>query len=80
MVSMVNNKNGNNMAKQQLVGSTISSPKLMQSDAVVVRFAEDSSDGMRLIGGQFKLPSALAGNDFGKFPDFPPEIRAPSGA
>lgn len=49
------------------------------SDAVVVRFAGDSGDGMQLTGGQFTLSSALAGNDFATFPDFPAEIRAPQG-
>ena len=49
------------------------------SDAVVVRFAGDSGDGMQLTGGQFTLSSALAGNDFATFPDFPAEIRAPLG-
>lgn len=48
-------------------------------DAVVVRFAGDSGDGMQLTGGQFTLSSALAGNDFATFPDFPAEIRAPQG-
>jgi 2-oxoglutarate/2-oxoacid ferredoxin oxidoreductase subunit alpha len=50
-----------------------------KSDAVVVRFAGDSGDGMQLTGGQFTLSSALAGNDFATFPDFPAEIRAPVG-
>ncbi len=50
-----------------------------QSEAVVVRFAGDSGDGMQLTGGQFTLSSALAGNDFATFPDFPAEIRAPQG-
>ncbi len=49
------------------------------SEAVVVRFAGDSGDGMQLTGGQFTLSSALAGNDFATFPDFPAEIRAPQG-
>ncbi len=48
-------------------------------EAVVVRFAGDSGDGMQLTGGQFTLSSALAGNDFATFPDFPAEIRAPQG-
>ena len=51
----------------------------LHSDAVVVRFAGDSGDGMQLTGGQFTLSSALAGNDFATFPDFPAEIRAPQG-
>ncbi len=48
-------------------------------DAVVVRFAGDSGDGMQLTGGQFTLSTALAGNDLATFPDFPAEIRAPQG-
>ena len=50
-----------------------------QPDAVVVRFAGDSGDGMQLTGGQFTLSTALAGNDLATFPDFPAEIRAPQG-
>jgi 2-oxoglutarate ferredoxin oxidoreductase subunit alpha len=48
-------------------------------DAMVVRFAGDSGDGMQLTGGQFTLSTALAGNDLATFPDFPAEIRAPQG-
>ena len=48
-------------------------------EAVVVRFAGDSGDGMQLTGGQFTLSTALAGNDLATFPDFPAEIRAPLG-
>ena len=59
------------------------SPEEAQSDApleaVVVRFAGDSGDGMQLTGGQFTLSTALAGNDLATFPDFPAEIRAPQG-
>ncbi|WP_299307383.1 2-oxoacid:acceptor oxidoreductase subunit alpha [uncultured Croceicoccus sp.] len=50
-----------------------------QTEAVVVRFAGDSGDGMQLTGGQFTLSTALAGNDLATFPDFPAEIRAPQG-
>ena len=49
------------------------------TDAVTVRFAGDSGDGMQLTGGQFTLSTALAGNDLATFPDFPAEIRAPQG-
>ena len=49
------------------------------AERVVVRFAGDSGDGMQLTGGQFTLSSAMAGNDFATFPDFPAEIRAPQG-
>ncbi len=49
------------------------------AEAIVVRFAGDSGDGMQLTGGQFTLSTALAGNDLATFPDFPAEIRAPQG-
>ena len=55
-------------------------PQVAESpEAVVVRFAGDSGDGMQLTGGQFTLSTALAGNDLATFPDFPAEIRAPQG-
>ena len=38
---------------------------------VAIRFAGDSGDGMPLTGGQFTNTSALLGNDFATFPDFP---------
>src|SRR5262245_2688483 len=47
-------------------------------DAVVIRFAGDSGDGMQVTGSQFTLETALAGSDFSTFPDFPAEIRAPA--
>ncbi|MDX2223313.1 MAG: 2-oxoacid:acceptor oxidoreductase subunit alpha [Rhodospirillaceae bacterium] len=55
-----------------------------QSDAadpksVVVRFAGDSGDGVQLLGSQFSQETALAGNALATFPDFPAEIRAPTG-
>lgn len=48
-------------------------------DNVVVRFVGDSGDGMQLVGSQFTLASAVAGNDLATLPDFPAEIRAPAG-
>lgn len=48
-------------------------------DTVVIRFCGDSGDGMQLTGGQFTETTALFGNDFATFPDFPAEIRAPKG-
>ena len=48
-------------------------------DAVVIRFAGDSGDGMQITGSEFTLETALAGNDLSTFPDFPAEIRAPAG-
>lgn len=61
------------VSKSQAAASTAA------PDAVVVRFAGDSGDGMQLTGGQFTLSTALAGNDLSTFPDFPAEIRAPQG-
>ncbi len=49
-----------------------------REDSVVIRFAGDSGDGMQLTGTQFTTTSALLGNDFATFPDFPAEIRAPA--
>ena len=49
-------------------------------DAVAVRFAGDSGDGMQLTGTQFTETTAIAGNDLATFPDFPAEIRAPAGS
>lgn len=50
-----------------------------QLDAVAIRFAGDSGDGMQLTGGLFTDTSAVVGNDIATFPDFPAEIRAPRG-
>jgi len=49
------------------------------SEAVIVRFAGDSGDGMQLTGSLFTQDSALVGNDISTLPDFPAEIRAPQG-
>jgi 2-oxoglutarate/2-oxoacid ferredoxin oxidoreductase subunit alpha len=46
---------------------------------VVIRFAGDSGDGMQLTGSQFTSTTAQVGNDLSTFPDYPSEIRAPSG-
>src|SRR5256714_1617500 len=48
-------------------------------EAVVIRFAGDSGDGMQVTGSRFTVETALAGNDLTTFPDFPAEIRAPAG-
>ncbi|MBI4576341.1 MAG: 2-oxoacid:acceptor oxidoreductase subunit alpha [Planctomycetes bacterium] len=49
-------------------------------DAVTIRFAGDSGDGMQLTGTQFTSTSAVVGNDIATLPDFPAEIRAPAGS
>ncbi len=48
-------------------------------ESVIIRFAGDSGDGIQLTGNQFSAASALAGNDTATFPDYPAEIRAPTG-
>src|SRR5512133_3244298 len=53
--------------------------KVIEKDAVVIRFSGDSGDGMQLTGTLFSNTSALFGNDLSTFPDYPAEIRAPQG-
>ena len=53
--------------------------KNKEIESVVVRFAGDSGDGIQLMGSQFAVSTALAGRDFATFPDYPAEIRAPTG-
>jgi 2-oxoglutarate ferredoxin oxidoreductase subunit alpha len=57
----------------------ISSSRVQEVDAVTIRFAGDSGDGMQLAGTQFTNASAILGNDISTLPDFPAEIRAPAG-
>ena len=49
-------------------------------EAVTIRFAGDSGDGMQVTGGQFTSTSAIIGNDISTLPDLPAEIRAPAGS
>jgi 2-oxoglutarate ferredoxin oxidoreductase subunit alpha len=53
---------------------------LEEVEAVTIRFAGDSGDGMQLTGTQFTNTSAVVGNDISTLPDFPAEIRAPAGS
>jgi len=46
---------------------------------VVIRLAGDSGDGMQLTGDRFTAETAGLGNDLSTLPDFPAEIRAPTG-
>jgi 2-oxoglutarate ferredoxin oxidoreductase subunit alpha len=48
-------------------------------ETAVVRFAGDSGDGIQTSGDQFTSTSALMGEDVSTLPDYPSEIRAPSG-
>jgi 2-oxoglutarate ferredoxin oxidoreductase subunit alpha len=60
-------------------GTATSHKRVETLDAVVIRFAGDSGDGMQVTGTQFTAESAIAGNDIATLPDFPAEIRAPAG-
>ncbi len=51
-----------------------------RQETAIVRIAGDSGDGVQLVGGRFSIASALAGNDLVTFPDYPAEIRAPTGS
>lgn len=53
--------------------------EVLELEDVTVRFAGDSGDGMQLTGSQFSDTTALLGNDLSTLPDYPAEIRAPSG-
>jgi 2-oxoglutarate/2-oxoacid ferredoxin oxidoreductase subunit alpha len=53
--------------------------EIIEKDEVVIRFSGDSGDGMQLTGTLFSDTAALFGNDLSTFPDYPAEIRAPSG-
>jgi len=53
--------------------------KIIELQNAVVRFAGDSGDGMQLTGNLFLDSTAIVGNDFATFPDYPAEIRAPQG-
>ena len=61
----------------EAVSQTSQPPEELAS--VVIRFAGDSGDGVQLTGSQFSNTSALAGNDIATLPDYPAEIRAPTG-
>jgi 2-oxoglutarate ferredoxin oxidoreductase subunit alpha len=56
-----------------------SAKPIEEIERVAIRFAGDSGDGMQLTGTKFTESTALAGNDLSTFPDFPAEIRAPTG-
>ena len=51
---------------------TTTSTKFEEKEAIVVRFAGDSGDGMQTVGEQFTDSSAFAGNDLATLPDFFP--------
>ncbi len=53
--------------------------QMQEKQAVIIKFAGDSGDGMQLTGGLFTDDTAISGSDLATFPDFPAEIRAPIG-
>ncbi len=53
--------------------------QVRQLNRVVIRFAGDSGDGMQLTGDRFTSETAQLGNDISTLPNFPAEIRAPTG-
>jgi 2-oxoglutarate ferredoxin oxidoreductase subunit alpha len=52
---------------------------VVELDRVVIRLAGDSGDGMQLTGNRFTAETASFGNDLSTLPNFPAEIRAPTG-
>ena len=54
-------------------------PRSRTAQALVVRFAGDSGDGVQLAGHQFATAAAAEGADLMTLPEFPAEIRAPAG-
>ena len=56
-----------------------SKSQIIEREEVVIRFSGDSGDGMQLSGMLFSDTAAIFGNDISTFPDYPAEIRAPSG-
>lgn len=61
------------------LSSPMARPGRETRESVVIRFAGDSGDGMQLTGTQFTVEAALGGADLATFPDYPAEIRAPTG-
>lgn len=53
--------------------------ELKKVSRIAVRFSGDSGDGMQLTGDRFTSDTALFGNDLATLPNYPSEIRAPSG-
>jgi 2-oxoglutarate ferredoxin oxidoreductase subunit alpha len=59
--------------------SRLEQPSPVKRDGLVVRFAGDSGDGVQLAGSQFAVAAASGGADLMTLPEFPAEIRAPTG-
>ncbi len=68
------------MAEHKEKKAGVKTESHVEKESVVVRFAGDSGDGMQTVGELFADASALLGDAIVTFPDFPSEIRAPSGS
>ncbi len=71
------------MVSNRLMTTEMQSPPehvVEELDRVTIRFAGDSGDGMQLTGTQFTKTTAVFGNDLATLPDYPAEIRAPTGS
>jgi len=55
------------------------SKKVVRINEATIRFAGDSGDGMQLTGTRFTEATAIVGNDLKTIPNYPSEIRAPTG-
>jgi 2-oxoglutarate/2-oxoacid ferredoxin oxidoreductase subunit alpha len=53
--------------------------RTVEKERVVIRIAGDSGDGMQLAGGRFTDATAVFGNDLATAPNYPAEVRAPTG-
>lgn len=52
---------------------------MSDNKSIVIRISGDSGDGVQLVGEQLTITAALSGKDVRTLPDFPAEIRAPTG-
>ena len=57
----------------------LKTPERQELTNAIIRFAGDSGDGIQLTGSMFTHESAVLGHDVSTLPDFPAEIRAPTG-
>src|SRR6185312_3455278 len=71
------NDTANDTANGSAPGGLVKS--VVSLDRVVIRLAGDSGDGMQLTGNRFTSETAAFGNDLSTLPNFPAEIRAPTG-
>ena len=67
------------MATTGLARAESNSRPVEELESVTIRFVGDSGDGMQLTGTEFSKAVAHAGHDFTTHPDYPSEIRAPTG-